>query len=238
MASYFWAGVQGLISVPSLPQGLGAASVGKHMLFFSLFLGLLSAGATFEMYLSQHLKRQQNTLNGKSSHRKDPVTGSRPGRAGLCTRLREMALQPRIFPAGPKKCGSLFPGSSEQKKKSAWGETSPSSPQQANVSWYFASLAPVCCVVQQHPRTRVHFPGRETADVKRTTNLRPSRESCLHWPWRNIKGRVGLNPSSPSQQHIPWNPLTLSQHLHSNWYSLEQSPARGEGDSLYSVISG
>lgn len=34
MASYFWAGVQGLISVPSLLQGLGAASVGKHMLFF------------------------------------------------------------------------------------------------------------------------------------------------------------------------------------------------------------
>lgn len=36
MASYFWAGVQGLISVPSFPQGLGAASVGKHMLFFSV----------------------------------------------------------------------------------------------------------------------------------------------------------------------------------------------------------
>lgn len=34
MASYSWAGVQGLISVPSLLQGLGAASVGKHMLFF------------------------------------------------------------------------------------------------------------------------------------------------------------------------------------------------------------
>lgn len=76
---------------------------------------------------------------------------------------------------------------------------SPVSAQQENVRWYFAFPAPVCCVVQQHQTAYAGFPGRgwqEGPDVKKTTNLRPSRESCLHWPWENAKGRIGLSPCS------------------------------------------
>lgn len=242
MSSNFWEGIQGLTSVPSLLQGLGAAPIFSptclFFFFFSGFWGDYQQRATITMQFSQHLKRQQNTLDVKSPHQKDPVSGSWPGVAGLQTGLRDPSLQPKKFPCWTKEKQESISKQQQAEKKSAWGETSPVSAQQENVRWYFAFPAPVCWVVQQQPTACACFLGRaweKGQDVKKKTNLRPSRESCLHWPWENVKGRIELRPRS---SFPPLNPPTLPQNPDTKWSLLEQSPARRDGNSLYSIISG
>lgn len=119
MASYFWARIQGLISASSLLQGSGAASEGKCSFFPPLsFQGYYQQEPLSKCIPLNIWRGSKNTLNRKSPHLKDPVAGSQPGLAGLQTRLWDTVLQPVIFfTVGPKKCRSLFPSSSEQKKK-------------------------------------------------------------------------------------------------------------------------
>lgn len=163
MASYFWARIQGLISASSLLQGSGAASEGKCSFFPPLsFQGYYQQEPLSKCIPLNIWRGSKNTLNRKSPHLKDPVAGSQPGLAGLQTRLWDTVLQPVIFfTVGPKKCRSLFPSSSEQKKKkSTGGEMSSGSPQWGNISFCVASQSPECGVVQQAGCACGHFPGR------------------------------------------------------------------------------
>lgn len=91
------------------------------------------------MHLSQHLKRQQNTLSGKSPHLKDPVPGSWPGLCWPADQIARLSFAAKNFPRWTKEMQESVSkqqraGGKKKKKKSAGGETSPSSPQQANVS--------------------------------------------------------------------------------------------------------
>lgn len=187
------------------------------------------------MQFSQHLKRQQNTLDGKSPHHTERSCAWKLARGCWpADWIARSIFAAKNFPCWTKEMQESV---SKQKQAGKKSETSPVSAQQENVRWYFAFTAPVCCVVQQLPTACACFLGRgweEGPDVK-TTNLRPSRDSCLHWTWENVKGRTGLSPCSSfpplNSQIFPQNPDTKGS-------SLEQSPARRDGDPLYSVISG